>query len=104
MFDGSPEDALLEVHLRADVFVYVWGCVLTLGRVNAEAGTAHEGKGLVLAAHSFVKIVREYIEVAHEGEKPSSRAKAASARPLRFLGFCKEVRKTPRARNRLGVS
>ena len=102
-FDVGPVDALLEVHLHAEVLVHFGGCVVTLGRVNVKVEAVYEGKGLVFAQHGFVETVREDSGVVHEGEQLSSRAHAASAKSL-LLGFCGEVRKKLRARSRLGVS
>ncbi len=65
--DGSPEDALLEVHLYAEVFAYLCGCVVALGRGDGEAETIDEGEDLILASHGLVEVVREDVEVVHEG-------------------------------------
>jgi len=54
VLDGSTEDALLEVHLHAEVLAHLGGCVVALGGVDVEAETVYERESLVLAPYSFV--------------------------------------------------
>ncbi len=88
VFDGGPEDALLEIHFHTEVLAHLGGCVVALGGVYVEAEIAQSGEGLVLAAHDLVENVREDGEFVHEGEKPGSRALALSAKPL-LLRLCR---------------
>ena len=58
LLDKGPKDALLEVHIHAEVLAHLGSRVVALGGVDVGAGIVHEGDGLVLATRGLVEAVR----------------------------------------------